>query len=225
MKVILLSLLMCISLLAAGQSKDISGTYFSKYGTKIEITNNELVYIIPQEHFPMWYSDTLARCTFVWVDDNFIEISSVSPVALGREGLSVSQYQDPFLSDSIKVYFSLPYYKRNLNITVYTNTFSIFKLNYSETHKELALPNNVKSITFYIEPDHVLPHTPDCLFYGAVGFDPFQEYKIEENNNCISIEIPAINDSFFEMYYIKGDYAKVSKDSITWKGELFLKSN
>lgn len=225
MKVKLLSLFMCVSSFALGQSKNNGGTYLSNFGAKIEITNNDLVYIMPQEHLPTWYNDTLARCTFVWVDDNFIEINSVSPVALGREGLSVSQYQDPSLSDSIKVYFSLPNYTRGLNITVYTNTFKRFYLNYSATHKELALPNNVKSITFYIEPDHVLPHTPDCLFYGAVGFDPFQEYKIEENNNCISIEIPAINDSFFEMYYIKGDYAKVSKDSITWKGELFLKSN
>ncbi len=90
----------------------------------------------------MWYNDTLAKCTFVWVDDNFIEISSVSPVALGREGLSVSQYQDPSLSDSIKVYFSLPNYTGGLNITVYTNTFEGFKLNYSETHKELALPRD-----------------------------------------------------------------------------------
>ncbi len=225
MKVKLLSLFMCVSSFALGQSKNINGTYLSNFGAKIEITNNDLVYIMPQEHTPVWANDTLARCTFIWIDDDFIEVNSVSPIALGLEGLKVTQYQEPFLSDSIKVYFSLPYYKRNLNITVYTNTFSIFKLNYSETHKELALPNNVKSITFYIEPDHVLPHTPDCLFYGAVGFNPFQEYKIEENNNCISIEIPAINDSFFEMYYIKGDYAKVSKDSITWKGELFLKSN
>lgn len=225
MKVILLSLLMCISLLAAGQSKDISGTYFSKFGEKIEITNNELVYIIPQEHLPTWDNDTLARCTFVWVDDNFIEISSVSPVALGREGLSVSQYQDPTLSDSIKVYFSLPNYTRGLNITVYTNTFKRFYLNYSATHKELALPSDVKSITFYIKPDLIRAHTPDGLFYGAVGFDPFQEYKVEDGNNSISIEIPAINYSFFEMYHIKGDYAKVSKDTITWKGELFVRRN
>ena len=223
MRVRLLSLLMCISLLAAGQSKDISGTYFSKHGTKIEITNNELVYTRRTCHSPLWYNDTLARCTFVWVDDNFIEINSVSPVVLGREGLNVSQYQDPSLSDSIKVYFSLPNYTQRLNITVDTNTFKTFYLNYSETHKELALPSDVKSITFYIEPDYIRPHTSDGLFYGAVGFDPFQEYKVEDGNNSISIEIPGINYSFFEMYHIKGDYAKVSKDTITWKGELFVR--
>ena len=225
MKVKLLSLLLCVSCFAFGQSKNIDGAYFSNFGTKIEITNNELVYIEPQVHAPIWANDTLAKCTFVWVDDDFIEINSGSPVIHGVEGLRVTQHQDPLLSDSIKVTFSLPYYQGNLNITVYTNTLEGFKLNYSEIHKELALPSNVKSITFYIEPDHILPHTPDGLFYGAIGFLPFREYKIGENNNCILIEIPAINDSFFERYYIRGDYARVSKDSITWKGELFLKSN
>ena len=68
MKVKLLSLFMCVSSFALGQSKNINGTYLSKFGEKIEITNNELVYIIPQEHLPTWDNDTLARCTFVWVD-------------------------------------------------------------------------------------------------------------------------------------------------------------
>ena len=81
----------------------------------------------------------------------------------------------------------------------------------------------MKSITFYIKPDLIRAHTPDGLFYGAVGFDPFQEYKVEDGNNIISIEIPAINNSFFERYHIKGDYAKVSKDTITWKGVLFVR--
>ena len=85
------------------------------------------------------------------------------------------------------------------------------------------LPNNVESITFYIVPEHMIPHTSDGLFYGIVGFDLFQEYQMEKNINHISIEIPAMDDSFFEKYYVKGDYAKISKGTITWKGEVFIK--
>ena len=44
---VLLYLYICFSLYAFGQKKDISGTYFSKSGTKIEIIGNELNYIIP----------------------------------------------------------------------------------------------------------------------------------------------------------------------------------
>ena len=70
---------------------------------------------------------------------------------------------------------------------------------------------------------NMMPHTSDGLFYGIVGFDLFQEYQMEKNINHISIEIPAMDDSFFEKYYVKGDYAKISKDTITWKGEVFIK--
>ncbi len=85
------------------------------------------------------------------------------------------------------------------------------------------LPNNIETMTFYIVPDYVFPHSYDGLFYGIVGFDPFREIQIEKNVNHISIEIPAINDAFFERYYLKGDYAKVSNDTITWKGDVFVK--
>lgn len=146
-------------------------------------------------------------------------------MALGHEGLVVTSYHDPFLSDSIQVSFSLPHYKGNLHITVYTNSLEAYKLDYTEKHKELMLPSHVKSFTFYIEPDHIMPHTNDGLFYGILGFLPFQDYTIGEGNNCISIVIPAITNSFFERYYIKGEYVKVSKGSITWKGQRFVKRN
>ena len=50
---ILLYLCVCFSFYAFGQEKDISGSYFSKSGAKIEITGNELNYIIPQIHSPV----------------------------------------------------------------------------------------------------------------------------------------------------------------------------
>ena len=85
------------------------------------------------------------------------------------------------------------------------------------------IPNNVESISFYISPEQLNAHTFDGLFYGAVGFSSFQEYKIENNKNHISIEIPAIDGSFFERYFIKGDYARIKKGAIKWKGETFQK--
>lgn len=219
----LLYLCICFSLYAFGQKKDISGTYFSKSGTKIEIIGNELNYIIPQIHSPVWSNDTLAKCTFKWVDVNFIELNSTPPNILALKGLKVVQFSDSTINDSIKVSFLILHQRSNLKISVYTNTFKTFDFIYSKSSRELMLPNNVESITFYIVPEHMIPHTSDGLFYGIVGFDSFQEYKIEKNINHISMEIPAIDDSFFEKYYVKGDYAKISKDTITWKGEVFMK--
>lgn len=221
---ILLYLCICFSFYAFGQKKDISGTYFSKFGTKIEIIGNDLNYIIPQIQPPVvWGNDTLAKCTFKWVDTNLIELNSTSPNILVLKGLKVVQFSDSTINDSIKVSFLIPHQRWNLKISVYTNNFKEFNFIYSKNSRDLMLPNNVESITFSIEPERIMPHTSDGQFYGIVAFSSFQEYQIEKNTNHISIEIPAIDDSFFERYCVTGDYAKISENTITWKGEVFKK--
>ena len=219
----LLFLCVYFSLYAFDRKKDISGVYFSESGTKIEIIGNHLNYIIPQVHSPVWSNDTLAKCTFKWVDANFIELNSTPPNILALEELKVSQFSDSTVNDSLKVSFLIPYQRSNLKISIYTNMFKRFGFIYSKSNRELMLPNNVESIAFYIVPERMMSHTSDGLFYGVVGFGSYQEHKIEKNINHVSIEIPAIDDSFFERYYVKGDYAKISNDTITWKGEVFLK--
>lgn len=217
----------CFSLCSLGYRKDISnnisGTYYSPSGTRIEIIGNELFYIVPHISTPVWHNDTLAKCCFTWVDANYIEINTISPTIYGHQGIKVFESFDLNINDSIKVSFQIPHQKSNLKIQVYTNTFKSFDFIYSKSRKELMIPNYVESISFYISPEHIIPHTSDGFFYGVVGFDSFQEYKIEKNKNHISIEIPAIDDSFFERYFIKGDYARIKKGSIIWKGEKFQK--
>ncbi|MCS3281989.1 hypothetical protein NXV73_04065 [Bacteroides salyersiae] len=100
----LLFLCICFSLYVFGQ-KDISGTYFSKSGTKIEIIGNNFNYIEPHIYTPVWYNDTLAKCTFMWVDANFIELNSTPPNVFGFKGLKVVQFLDSTINDSIKVSF------------------------------------------------------------------------------------------------------------------------
>lgn len=216
-------LCLCFSLYAHGQEKDVSGIYYSDYGTKIEIVGNEFNYIIPQTHSPIWYNDTLAKCTFKWIDDNLIELNSTPPNIIALKGLKVVQSSDSTINDSIKVSFSFPQLSSNLKISVNTNTFKDFSFTCSKSHREVMIPNNVESISFYIEPERLKPHTSDGLFYGIVGFDSFQEYQMEKGKNHVLIEIPAIDDSFFERYYIKGCYAKISNGIITWNGDSFKK--
>lgn len=204
-------------------SNNISGSYYSPSGKKIEIIGNELFYIVPHVYTPFWYNDTLAKCYFNWVDPNYIEINSISPAIYGQQGIKVVQSIDSTINDSIRVSFLIPYSRSNLKIHVHTNNFKTFDFIYSKSRRELMIPNNVESISFDISPEQLSPHTCDGLFYGAVGFYSFQEYKIENNKNHISIEIPAIDGSFFERYFIKGDYARIKKGAINWKGETFQK--
>ncbi|HPK29423.1 MAG TPA: hypothetical protein PK979_00065 [Bacteroidales bacterium] len=210
-----------ISFCASGQ--DLSGTYYSEFGTKIEIRGNELTYIEPHFSTPVRSNDTLAKCTFEWVDADFIKINSTPPDIIALKGLNITQHSDSTVIDSIKVSFSIPYQRCNLKIQIHTDTFKTFDFVYSQGSRDVMLPNNVRSITFYIAPEHIIPHTTDGLFYGVIGFDPFQEFEIKENTNTVLIEIPALDDSFFERYYIKDEFARVSNDSIMWKGEVFVK--
>jgi len=210
-----------ISFCASGQ--DLSGTYYSEFGTKIEITGHELTYIEPHFSTSVRSNDTLAKCTFERIDADFIKINSTSPDIIALKGLNVTQHSDSTVIDSIKLSFSIPYQRWNLKIQIHTDTFKTFDFVYSQGSRDVMLPNNVRSITFYIAPEHIIPHTADGLFYGVIGFDPLQEFEIKENTNRVLIEIPALDDSFFERYYIKDEFARISNDSIIWKGEVFVK--
>ena len=198
---------------------NISGIYLNEASMEIKIEDNMFYFIVSQSHSPIYANDTLAKCTFEWVDANFIELNSILPDI----STYVVQSSDTTINDSIKVSFLIPYQRSKLKIEVHTNIYSTYYLVYSNNNKELMLPNNVESISFFIVPEQIIPHTYDGLFYGIVGYDSFQDYKIEKYNNHISIEIPAIDGSFFEKYYVRGDYAKISGDSITWKREVFRK--
>lgn len=209
-------------LFSFGQNK-ISGEYYNEYGSKIEIKDDRFRYIKPHQSHPIWYNDTLVECIFKWIDDQFIELNSTPSYIIAQKGLKVVQSLDLSMKDSLKVSFSIPYQRADLNVSVITNTFKVFDLNYSKNNREIMLPSNTKTITFSISPGEYLPmHSVEGYFYGVLYYSSI-EYPIEKNVNCIEIEIPAIDDSFFEKYYVKGDYAKVSKDSIVWKGDIFVK--
>ena len=195
---------------------------------KIRIIRNnnnteQFFYVEPQSHSPLHSTDTLAKCTYKRINPEFVELNSTSPNILALQGFKVSQSSDSTLNDAIKVSFSIPYHRNLLRINVFTDSFQSFRLDYTKDSKDLLLPVNTESFSFYIEPEYLIPHTPDGHFYGAVGYDSFQEFEIEKNKNHITIEIPALDDSFFERYFVEGEYAKVSGNTITWKGEVFRK--
>ena len=151
---------------------------------------------------------------------SFIELNTPLPDIVGNEGLKVVQSADSSSSlDSIKLSFKIPY-QRGLRISVCTNPgFGYF----FQSKREFVIPKTVKSFSFTIFNEQIKPHTVNCLFYGAIDFNPLRKYQIEENTNHISIEIPALDDSFFERFFLEGDYARVSENTITWKGEVFHK--
>jgi hypothetical protein len=223
---ILLCLFICFSLFTFGQ-KDLSGIYCNESGMCIKIENDKFYFIVEQGYSIFWSNDTLAEATFKWIDDNFIELNSIPPYILVKKDFKMIQSFDSTINDSVKLSFSIPYQIGDLDINVRTDSHKTFRLNYSEYNgnRELMLPHDTRTIHFTIYPQEYRPsHSFEGLYYGTLYYAPrVENYLIEKNINHISIEIPAIDDSFFERYYIKGEYARISGDTITWKGEVFIK--
>ena len=216
----LIFLCISFSLSAFGQNRKISGTYYDEGGAIIEISGNEFNYIVEQFENPCRCTDTLAICTFKWADADFIELNSTPPHILALKGFKADKFTDAAINDSIKVSFLFPRENRNLKITVIDNdSFNSFHFIYSDSNRELMLPENVASIDLYIEPEQI-----DNPCYGIARLELFHEFQIEKDINHISIEAPAIDCVFFDRYYVKDEYAKISKNTITWKGKVFKKS-
>ena len=214
----------CIPLL--GQ-KDLSGNYYNELGMFIKIENNKFTYIIPQTHSPIFYSDTLAECTFERVDNNFIEINSVSPLLSLQNELHISQNFETSIDDSIKVVFMAPYYSGSLTISITTDfTFqNLYEFHYSKNNNSIMLPKTTTSFLYGFAPQSssIKTHDVEGAFYGIMCIEPLLFCNVESGKNAISITIPALNNSFFEKYYVKGEYVRIRGNNIIWKGEEFIK--
>ena len=203
--------------------KNITGIYVNESGMKIEIRENMLYYIMPQNHLPTWSNDTLARCSYSFVDDSFINIKSVQdPNFAVLNGIDVIQLSDTTIKDSMRVSIVIPYNKDRLRISVYTE-HKVIETFYSKDNKDIILPKGTKNLSFSIRPEYVIPHTAEGKFYGVVDLSYFPEYAIEKDTNSIVVEIPALDERIFEQYYIVSDYVKVSNSYILWQGETFKK--
>lgn len=200
---------------------NISGTYYDEYGNFIEIDKN-LMKLIRKET-PGYPGALLAECSLKWIDKQFIELNSTPPIQIAHKGFEMIQFCDStIMKDSVEVSFFLPYHDP-LQIVVFTdNTYKSYDLNYSQNNRSIMLPKGTTSISLSISPGKYLPiHSADGLFYGILYL--ILNYNLEEKVNHIDLKFPAIDNSFFEMYYVKGEYARVWKDTITWKGIVYKK--
>lgn len=224
-KIILFLIIYTSYIVEVSAQNDLSGRYYAESGVYLEIKDKNFKLIMPNNAINGWNSGIMAEGTINKIGDSFLELNTnKNPIIEALKNLNITQTQESIPNDSIKVKFSIPYQRGKLKILVFTNTSKIFGLNYSTTVNEINIPKDTKSISFYISPDFIKAHTTDGAFYGIVGLDSMQEYQIQKNINFIKIEIPNISNSFFETYYIKGDYARMTKGCIIWKGIIYRKA-
>lgn len=235
MRRLLLFLLMNVGLCGINaQTRDISGHYFDETGIyEIEIKDSTFSYIIYQNPMiRMWENDTLAKCTFSWVDDNFIKINSKPNLDEICREVTITQATDSMLSDSVKVIFQMPYDREGLHIwltrkgsgfTTEEDNYSRHVLDYSQSNNYFLLSGDTKSFSFFIDKDNIYPHGLDGRFYGLLSFSSYYDIKTADGANLIMITIPALDNSFFERYYVVDEYVLVKDNSINWKGDTYFK--
>ena len=212
---LLYTLIILITLPVYGQS-DLSGIYTLRdsYDEKIVIVGNKLYYI--DNRLPLkWFNDTLAQCTIRWIDKNFIELNSFE-----TSEMQVIQKQDSRLSCT-KIAFHSPYNLGELDITICTDE-SQHSFRFSQKSRECFLPMFIKSVKFIINSPKKVEHKPEGITYGRL-FYKSPTFKISEGMNLLSVKMPMIDNSFFDRYYIRGNYALVKRRKIIWKGKVYIK--
>ena len=204
---------------------NISGTYVDQYGMTLILDDGHFKLIQPTPARRGFYSEVLAEGVFEQVDKSLAEFNSLNnPAFEATRSMKVTQRTGPVAADSIELCFSIPYRKSGLKIFVdTTDPYKSFVLNYSAKNNVLYIPGNVKSFFLSVIPEYLPPHTAAGQFYGVVEFSALEAYDVAKNANRIDIEIPALDDAYFEKYYVKGDYVRVMENALIWKGELFVK--
>ncbi len=214
MKTVHVLLALCISLSVYGQ-RDLSGTYDLKdaYGIKIVVDGNNFYYI--DGGLPLrWLNDTLAHCTIRWVDKDFIELTSVE-----TSNMRIVQKKDS-LSRGSKFIFRSPYTLGELDMTVWADGRA-YPFKWTGDKEEFTLPDAVKRVKFTINAKGI-EHELRGIFYGRL-FYASPDFELDEGMNLFEVDMSMIDNSFFEKYYLRKEYARVKGKKIIWKGETYVR--
>lgn len=233
-KIILLLVTVCAHHYANAQSTDdLSGRYYDESGVCFEINKDQFKLTTHLSPLPaIWEMEVMASGTVERIDNSLIELNSYeTPATTVARDLKIIRTTEIEPQDSIEIKFSIPFKSlpkySKLNITLFPGNISPYNkecsFDYSMTNTTIRVPNTVKSFSLYIVPEWLFPHTSMGAFYGIMTFYSFEEYIVGEGINHIEIEIPVMDLDFFQRYYVVGEYARVTENSITWKGVTYRK--
>ena len=221
-----------MSLVSLGMNaqRNLVGTYQDEAGCLIKITASHFYYIEPQYELAYWDNDTLAICSYERINDEFIELNSQSPYQIIATGYSVSKkYVEGLSEDSIEICFQIPYDRGKLNVSIQSvDIYPVkeYELSYSQSDYKIQIPKGIEKISYSISPTEtdMVSHEVWGMNYGILYI--LSEY-IEVGNgiNHLDINIPSLINSFFEKYYVHGEYARILGDTIIWKGRKFIKKS
>jgi hypothetical protein len=206
-------------------------SYKDECGFEI-IIKDSLFYYIENHHpsCPIWYNDTLAKCTIKRINDEFMELNSPYPYQQLLSGYNIlKQTVENVGKDSIKICFQMPYDRGPLSISIslrdfyYPFKWKNYDWEFSQSNSPIILPKTFESFSYSISPvqRNQVIHEVLGINYGIL-FIQDNDILVEKDVNYIQINIPSLTNSFFEKYYVNKEYVRIIGDTIIWKGRTFI---
>ncbi len=201
--------------------QDLSGKYFHESGEMLSVDKDTLFYIntIGERN------DTMAKCLINKINDEFIELQSYPNMYNIVPLIEVKQWMDSTIHKGTLLEFDLHLDNRKVTIIIKNDRGMLSRhiLLYSGDKRSILLPS-AKTDFVLSSSIHPLKLHParkrDGSFTEGYSYFP-PRFKINKECNRVKISIPL--NSYFDRFEIIGDYARIGKGQITWRGNSFKK--
>ena len=230
MKIYQMTILMCLfqSILFAQTGKQ-NDTYVWDLTEFLTISEDSFkLYLYPT--YPLLYGlnkgDTiLAEGTVHYESDNFIKLTSIDYEWEAKKNMTIIESVDTSLNDSIRFRFIFPFdgkYKITLYLgNDYENKYEV------KDQKEIVIPmyeNNTLTFSFSIRNRKAIEYS-NRNYLKIIKFSCLQNIVKNNNSNSFKISIPDLSNSYFNRFWINGEYLRVSEDKsvLFWHNEKYTR--
>ena len=232
MKRTLVTILSIIAIAPAwAQFSSIDGCYKGEY-SEIHIKDSSFCFIYPQDHNNFLFaSDTLAKCNINRLEEEWAEINSnPSFNELYRRvfnTVSIDYDFDESICDSVRVSIHLGT-NRQMEASIFCDMphkYYSHSVPIIEGKGELTISKErigrIKSLS--ICPRYYSFFLMENMIRGVAGWILFCDINVKDGINSIVINIPGLDDIYFERHNVIGEYLRIKGDTIIWRGKTYTK--
>ena len=237
MKYILLGILLLFSSFAYCQD-NIYGTYESEDGLiMIKPVRDEGDFFLYYEKYTndkgvQYKAKAVCKIEKAEEAEQLIKLNSIGARSSIYNGIEVTRESTPTHSfDTLYIFFDIPYNKTELYMDIYVDKVDIpsYEFIYSQESKCVKIPINPTNQKIAIHRLY-----PKSNYYSYQNKDNANsdnikyvrltlEFSLDGTFNNLTIKIPSLDNTYFDRYYIEGEYAKVFKNNIIWRDVTYQK--
>lgn len=188
----------------------------------INDTSLKVIQLGDMDHY---YPTLLADCTYSWLMDEIIEVSSIVSMESVKKSITITAEHDPQLKNAMRVYFDFPLNKAPLKIHFDLDGHG-YEFHYCEDQVFIQIP---KKRAKRFELSSIQPAHPDCYSWiGGCSLAPlelfcFSSISLSPHQNIVHVHIPMLTHDFFSNMLLRGELMHITNDSIFWRGMNFVR--